>query len=385
MATFVKVLAKSKNGTPDNKAGRAPTYRHKAVVRLTGWPTCSKTFRLKKDAEDWARRIEDEMVRGVFIQRAPSERTTLKAALERYETEVTPRKRPSSRASEVRRIATLKRELGSYSLAALTPDLVASFRDKRLNGDIDPNTGERRRRAPNTVRLELALLSHLFSLVIKEWRLGVTSNPVMLISKPSPGPGRNRRLSQAEEDRLMPYVDRHSNPMLRWIVRIALETGMRSSEITSLRCNQVDTARRIVRLEYTKNTTARTVPLTKTATAIFVEALNHAARPPDTDLIFFGEPGEGGVRRPYEFNKVWAAVRSKAGLYDFHFHDLRHEAVSRLVESGLGDQEVAAISGHKSMQMLKRYTHLRSEDLVDRLDQMTERRSAKRDANQAPA
>ena len=59
-------------------------------------------------------------------------------------------------------------------------------------------------------------------------------------------------------------------------------------------------------------------------------------------------------------------------MTDLHFHDLRHEAVSRFVEMGLSDQEVAAISGHKSMQMLKRYTHLRAEDLVEKLDRSME-------------
>lgn len=57
--------------------------------------------------------------------------------------------------------------------------------------------------------------------------------------------------------------------------------------------------------------------------------------------------------------------------------DLRHEAVSRLVEGGLSDQQVAAVSGHKSMQMLRRYTHLRAEDLVDELDAISTRRASK--------
>nr|WP_323012264.1 tyrosine-type recombinase/integrase [Castellaniella sp.] len=73
---------------------------------------------------------------------------------------------------------------------------------------------------------------------------------------------------------------------------------------------------------------------------------------------------------PYLFDKAWTDAKKAAGLTDFRFHDLRHEAVSRLVEAGLSDQEVAAISGHKSMQMLKRYTHLRAEDLVGKLDKL---------------
>lgn len=88
------------------------------------------------------------------------------------------------------------------------------------------------------------------------------------------------------------------------------------------------------------------------------------------DLLFFGEPGKDGVRRPYMFDKAWTQAKLDAGLVNFRFHDLRHEAVSRFIEAGLSDQEVAAISGHKSMQMLKRYTHLRVEDLVEKPDRV---------------
>lgn len=120
----------------------------------------------------------------------------------------------------------------------------------------------------------------------------------------------------------------------------------------------------------TKNDSARTVPLTRRATEIFSLALQNPVRPFGTDLIFFGEPGRDGKRRPYQFTKVWGDLKKRLGLSELHFHDLRHEAVSRLVEGGLSDQEVASISGHKSMQMLKRYTHLRAEELVAKLDKM---------------
>lgn len=307
----------------------------KAIIRKSGWPTTIKSFRLKKDAEDWARRTEDEMVRGLYIQRAPSERTTVKTALDRYVKEVTPTKRPSSQTTEVRRAETLKSYFGAYSLAGVTPDLVAKFRDERLAGAIDRKSGKRKPRAANTVRIELALLSHLFSIAISEWKLGLIYNPVQAVRKPSPAPGRDRRLTSTEEITLLAKVDAHSNPMLRWIVRIALETGMRSSEITSLRRGQVDLDQRVVRLVETKNTTSRTVPLTLTATALFKEALTHPIRPIDTYLIFFGEPGRDGKRRPYNFNKVWLDIKTSIGITNFHFHDLRHEAVSRFVESGL--------------------------------------------------
>jgi len=237
---------------------------------------------------------------------------------------------------------------------------VAKYRDERLEAG----------KSPSTVRLELSLLSHLFTIAIKEWRVGLFYNPVANIRKPAPAKGRDRRLKGDEEQVLLKACDQHSNPMLGWIARIALYTGMRAGEIKTLTRRQVNLQKRTVHLSETKNGSARTVPLTRDAADIFRIALSNPVRPLDTDLIFWGEPGRDGVRRPYEFRPAWHRTLKTGGIKGLRFHDLRHEAVSRLVEGGLGDQEVAAISGHKSMQMLKRYTHLRAEDLVERLDQI---------------
>ena len=355
---------------------KKPSGSWKAVIRKAGWPLQTKTFRTKRDAEDWARRSEDEMVRGAYIQRAMADRMTVSSAIGRYLTEVVPTKRPTSQAADKRRARVLIKHLGKYSLAALTPEVIAKFRDLRLAGeDRKDELGDPRPRTNNTVRLDLALLGHMFTIAIKEWGVGLPANPVANIRRPAPGPGRNRRLTQKEETKLLEAVDAYSNPMMSWLVRIALETGMRFSEIASLRRMQVDLNRRIVRLLQTKNTQPRTVPLSIAATELFRAALNNPVRPIDTDLIFYGEPGRDGKRRPYRFDRMWQKIKRDVGIVDLHFHDLRHEAVSRLVEAGLSDQEVSAISGHKSMQMLKRYTHLRAEDLVARIDEASQRRN----------
>lgn len=343
----------------------------KALVRKTGWPANAKTFRTKRDAEDWARRTEDEMVRGVYIQRSGSERMTLAMALKRYLAEISPTKKPTTQRAEATKAQQLISHLGKYSMAALSAEIIANYRDMRLASI----TNRGKPTSNNTVRLELALLSHLYTVAIQEWGLGLSFNPVLNIRKPSPGEGRDRRLSAEEERRLLAAVNAHSNPMLGWIVRIALETGMRSSEITSLGRHQVDLKRRVVRLSDTKNDSARTVPLSRLATDTFQLAMSNPIRPIDCDLVFFGEPGKEGKRSAYAFTKTWGKLKTKLGMPDLRFHDLRHEAVSRLVEGGLSDQEVSAISGHKSMQMLKRYTHLRAEDLVGKLDKLEARNS----------
>lgn len=339
---------------------KTPSGTWKALIRKNGWPTTSKTFRTKRDAEDWSRRTEDEMVRGVYLSRTVSEKMTVGVALARYLSEVTPTKKSTTQRSERVTARHLTEFLGDYSLAAVSSELVASYRDHRLAAG----------KSNNTVRIELALLSNLFTIGIQEWGLGLIYNPVANIRKPSPGEGRDRRLQPAEEVSLLAAVDKHNNPMLGWIVRIAIETGMRQSEIINVRRSQVDLKKRVVRLFDTKNDSTRTVPLTLEATRVFTAALSNPIRPLDTDLVFFGEPGKTGKRGPYQFVKIWGDIKTALGLGDLHFHDLRHEAVSRLVEFGLSDQEVSAISGHKSMQMLKRYTHLRAEDLVAKLDRM---------------
>lgn len=182
---------------------KTPSGTWKALIRKTGWPTNIKTFRTKRDAEDWARRTGDEMVRGTYIVRATADRMTLEIALNRYLTEITPTKRPSSQEAERRRATILTKHLGKYSLAALTPEIVAKFRDERFAGEDRKNgDGKPIPRANDTVRLELALLGHLFTIAIKEWQLGLPSNPVLNIRRPAPGPGRERRLTQDEERRL---------------------------------------------------------------------------------------------------------------------------------------------------------------------------------------
>ena len=157
---------------------------------------------------------------------------------------------------------------------------------------------------------------------------------------------------------------------LGWIVRFSFHTAMRKSEITSLTREQVNLKKRTILLPDTKNNSVRTVPLTDKAYKTIKEALSHPIRPIDTNLIFPGEPGKDSKRKPYVINRVWVQALERAGISDFRFHDLRHEATSRFVEAGLSDQEVASITGHKSMQMLRRYTHLRNEDLVSKISKI---------------
>ena len=334
-----------------------PSGTWKSVIRKQGWPTVAKTFRTRRDAEDWGRQTEDEMVRGVHIQRAPAQKLTVAVALDRYLREITPSKKAGgSQRRDLTSSKPLRERLGAYALAALSTDIIGRYRDERL---AEGKSG-------STVRLELALLSHLYTVALQEWGVGMPANPVLLVRKPRVV-ARDRRLQGDEEVRLLRSVQAHSNPILAWVTILALETAAREMEILTLRVSDVFIDRRIAIFRDTKNGETRTIPLSRTAQEVLREAITHYPRE-GTDLIFPGEPGRDGKRRPYTLGKVWQDAVKRAGLPGLRFHDLRHEATSRLVERGLSDTKTRQITGHKSAQMLYRYAHLRSEDLVADLD-----------------
>jgi integrase len=230
MATFVKT----------------PSGKWKAMVRLQGWPATIKTFRLSKDARDWARTTEDEMVQGVFIKRASTLRFTVSDAIDRYLREVTITKADTTQEAEVRRAGIVRAKLGKYSMATITPDVVSKFRDDRLAGkDRKGLDGVPKPRKNDTVRLELAFLGHLFEVAKEKWKIGLPYNPIKSVSRPK-SEKRVRRLSKDEEKKLFTALEAYSNPMLGWMVRIAIETAMRESEIVKLKTHQFDLRKRTI-------------------------------------------------------------------------------------------------------------------------------------------
>ena len=190
---------------------KTPSNIWKAIIRKRGWPSTIKTFRTKRDAEDWARSTEDEMVRGVYINRAGAEKLLLEKALDRYLSEVSASKRESTAYAESHKAKALKKKFGAYSLAAITPDLVAEYRDERLEVG----------KSASTVRLELSLLSHLFTIAIKEWRVGLFYNPVANIRKPAPDCRRGEGPVQGLRQSLQSHarVDRAYCPLHRHACR----------------------------------------------------------------------------------------------------------------------------------------------------------------------
>lgn len=132
---------------------------------------------------------------------------------------------------------------------------------------------------------------------------------------------------------------------------------------------QINLNKRTISLKDTKNKDCRTIPIPKRTLAVLKESLENPQRPAGCDRLFFTHSTKPGLSY-YQFGTAWWKLRKRLGMTDFRFHDLRHEAISRLVEAGLSDLEVASISGHRGMQMLKRYTHIRAGNLVKKLDKL---------------
>ncbi|MFN2302004.1 MAG: site-specific integrase, partial [Gammaproteobacteria bacterium] len=134
-----------------------------------------------------------------------------------------------------------------------------------------------------------------------------------------------------------------------------LETAMRRGELLSLVWPHIDLARRTALLPETKNGHARVVPLSPKAVEVLKDLRPRATGP------VFPEVSNESIKRAF----IRAARR--AGLDDFRFHDLRHEATTRLFEKGLAMMEVASITGHRDPRKLRGYTHLAAEALAKKL------------------
>ncbi len=246
----------------------------------------------------------------------------------------------------------LKSKYAAKSMREFRSPDIANFRDERLS-QTNPKTGSLI--SPSTVRLEMSLLSNVFDIGRIEWGV-CESNPVLNVRKPKAAPGRDRRLTAREERQIMRYCHAHPTPDLYVLVVLAIETAMRQGELLKLEWEHISLQRRIAHLPDTKNGSKRDVPLSLKARDVLIHI---GAR---TKGKVFGYTANG-------LKSAWRIMLQRLDIKDLHFHDLRHEACSRLFELGTLDiMEIAAISGHKSLSMLKRYTHLKASRLVKKLE-----------------
>lgn len=338
--------------------------------------------------------IESEMARGVWLSRGEAEATTLEDALDRYEREITPGKKSANGEKSFLRIWRAT-PLAKQVLASIRSVDVARLRDQWLKVY-----------EPSTVLRRLAVLSHVFTISRKEWGMESLSNPVELVRKPRANDARMRRVviagtelpelsneevglnvsRKTQEGELENVVAASGSVLLPSVIWFAVETAMRRSEIVGLEWTHVDLERRVAHLPSTKNGSSRDVPLSTRAVEILKamrvigpEDGEQNSDEVDEDLddrVF--KMRSDAVTRAFEravarARKIYLEeckfIRKRPDpryLTDLRFHDLRHEATSRLAAI-FPMHDLTKITGHKDPKMLMRYYHPRAEDLAKRL------------------
>lgn len=352
----------NKNGTKnpsENEAWRSKMARiqtrkgktrttYTATVRVKEFPSIARTFDTKGEAKSWAADTEKEMRMGRYQDIRPSEKITLNEVVLRYLENVSARKRPNSERRDKDSATAILNGFGTQiSLSGITAQRLATYRDTRLKTV-----------SPSTIQKEFAFLSHMFNIANREWGIQI-DNPVSKVSRPKVNNGRTRFLTQEEAHRLLSIAKNSRNILLYPYLLLLMHTGMRPSEAAGLRWSDIDLDGRLVKLETTK-TVMRYVPLTKA-----VEEVLRSMRPKDMEkctYVFLPTRQENSTHPRlvacHYFKRSFDTARKLAKLEDVHLHDLRHTAASHLLMAGVDLRTLAEILGHKTLQMVHRYTHL---------------------------
>lgn len=349
---------------------------YRVRVRLKGAPEETATFKRRTDAKAWAQRIEVAIREHQYFPKRATRTKTLSEVIDRYTEEVLPGRSKGRKKLEAL-LARWREELGDYALTEVTPSRIAAVRD-RLAGETTKRQGTR---SPATVNRYLGALSHAFTVAAREWEW-VGANPVRRVARLREPRGRVRALSDRERTRLLEACQKSRDKRLHPLVVLALSTGARQGELLRLRWRDVDLARKVAVLQETKNGDRRPLPLSALAVQA-LQALGQVRRL-DADLVFVArkrrrrladraeQPGAGrGVARFPQ--RAWEAALRRARVDDFRFHDLRHSAASYLAMSGATLAEIAEVLGHRTLAMVKRYSHLTEAHTAGVVERMNER------------
>ena len=305
----------------------------------------SATFDSKREAQTWAAKMETLIVERQQQSGVP--RKKLRDLLLRYIDEVSVTKKTEVKERN-RLLAISQMPIGDVWLQDFDSTHVTAWRDERLKTV-----------QPSSVNREWTMLNNACNIAVKEWHW-LLKNPMADVRRPKDNPPRERRISQGEIDRLIfvsGWNDGHpaDNMVHRVMIAFlfAIETAMRAGEIAGLKWENVDIEKRTAFLPMTKNGTARTVPLSKRAVEL-LGYLNH-----DDDLVFNMSSGS--------MDALFRKMKTKAAIDNLHFHDTRHEAITRLAKK-LDVLDLARMVGHKKLNQLLTYYNATAEELAEKLD-----------------
>ncbi len=326
-----------------------PSGKTQAIIRRLGHKPIVRTFRTKTMASEWARRIEDDVVRGTYYETLTARRITLNEVLDRYELTILPRVRsPSTMRSQIRVIRAF---LGHLSMVHLSPESVINFIDSRLQSV----KGESVRKDLNTLSRAVTFARGIIKLQLSENPVTVAREVLSFTGSLKTSESRVKRVTDDQIDQ----IERTSeSKLLPKIVRFIVQglTALRRGEVSNIRYEHVRGVE--LSIPETKTDKPRVIPLNDISLDII------SSLPKRSDGYLFG-------LRPDSITQAFGRACRRASLSDLRFHDLRHEATSRLFELGLGIQEVAAITGHSDWKSLKRYTHPKPLEIRKKINEST--------------
>ena len=311
-------------------------------IRVRGCKNICKTFLYREHAFKWARETEIKVEKGIYQELRELHLIKFKDLVNRYLIEISPKKK--SYPKEKYTIGQLLRDpIVNLSITALTTYKLIEYRNRRLKKVSAP-----------TVNREISLISSVLTKAQELWSVNLSVNPARNLKRLKENKGRSKRLTSLEFIQLLNACNQSKCIWLKSLFSLAIETGMRRGELLSLTRDMINLNKRIIFLKDTKNGLARTVPLSE-------KAIHEIKSLP---ISFNRKIFPISVS---SFRFYWKQAKNKANISDFRFHDCRHEAISRFFEKGLSIPEVALISGHKDVRMLFRYTHLKAEDILEKL------------------
>jgi len=329
---------------------------YRVRVRLRGYPEQTATFHRLTDARKWAQKTEADIREGRYFKTPEAKKHTLAETIDRYSETILPHK-PKTKNAQTAQLQWWKDRIGDHLLFHVTPALITHCREILASEE----TERKIIRSHATVNRYLAVLSHLFTIAVKEWAWA-DENPFLKVTKMKEPRGRIRFLSDDERQRLLEVCQKSESEYLYLIVMLCLSTGARKMEVLGLQWKDIDLKREKIILYDTKNKEVRSLPLKGRA----LELMEKHEKVRRSEYVF---PSKDGAK-PVDIRTPWETALIKANITDFRFHDLRHSAASYLAMEGATLSEIAAVLGHKTMQMVKRYTHLTESHTANVVDRM---------------
>ena len=311
-------------------------------IRRHNYPQIIKSFKEKSTATKYAREIELKMDKQQFEDYSNAADTTLRDILIRYRDEITPKKK-GSKWETYKLNLLIRHKISSLSLLHLNPTALYA-----LKNELSIN------RKPGTVKHYFSFINNAWNTAERVWGINLPpKNPIKYVILDKVYDRRDRILNEEEYKKLLASASTSNLRILKDMIILAYQTAMRFGEILKLNRKDVDLNKRLITLRDTKNGEDRTIPISNIA----IEILR---KYPFGERYFI-------IKRD-QFRHYFEQACKRAEIINFRFHDLRACAITKMFLSGMTVPEVAVISGHKTWSQLSRYTRIKPEQLIDKIN-----------------